>query len=122
MWFRIANGLMAVMFAYCAAVQFNDPDPMRWVGVYGAACLITVLALVRPGHYPWFLPALLGAIAAVWCATILPRVAGKVRLAELFGSMEMKTHVVEEGREAGGLLIVAICMAMLTVARLTGLG
>ena len=118
MWFRIANGLMAVLFAYCAAVQFNDPDPIRWVAVYGAACLLTVLALLRPGHYPWFLPALLGTLAAIWCTTILPRVAGKVRPAELFGSREMMSPLIEEGREAGGLLIVAVWMAALAVARI----
>ena len=45
--FRLLNGLMAVLFAVAVVVQFNDPDPLRWVAVYGAALTVSALAAAR---------------------------------------------------------------------------
>ncbi len=35
----VANGLMAALFLIAAALQYNDPDPLRWLAVYGLAAL-----------------------------------------------------------------------------------
>ena len=57
---RIANGVMAVLFAFAAAVQYNDPDPLRWMAMYGLAMLACGLALA--GRLPRLLPALAGRV------------------------------------------------------------
>ena len=47
--------------------------------------------------------------------TLAPGVVGRVSPAELFQSYTMTSEAVEEGREMGGLLIVAAWMGVLAV-------
>lgn len=103
-----ANVAMLLVFSVSAAVQYNDPDPALWVVVYGLAAVACGLESTRRGS--WLLPALVGLAALVGVAILAPRVAGQVRVAELFQSYEMKSVQVEEGREVGGLLIVSAWM------------
>lgn len=107
-----ANVLMLLVFLLSLVVQFNDPDPARWVAVYGLAAMACGLETVRRGS--WMVPALVGIAALAGAAILAPRVAGQVRIAELLQSYEMKSVEVEEGREVGGLLIVAAWMGTLT--------
>ena len=37
--------MMAVLFLIAAALQYNDPDPLRWMAIYGLAVLACLLAL-----------------------------------------------------------------------------
>jgi hypothetical protein len=82
------------------------------MGIYGAAAVAAAWAALRPGSYPWWYPAVVGAVALAWCSRLLPQVIGKVRIPELFASWEMKNARVEVAREAGGLLIVTVWMAI----------
>ena len=106
---------MAVLFAFAAAVQYNDPDPLQWMAMYGLAMLACGLALA--GRLPRLLPALAGLGALVWAGTLAPGVVERVSLGELFQSYGMLSTAVEEGREMGGLLIVTAWMGALTVVR-----
>jgi len=112
---KTANWVMAIVFMLCVAVQYNDPDPVRWMTIYGlafAACLLFVSGKLR-----WPFPAAVGAAALLWAATIGPRVIGKnVPMNEVFGTMRMISEPVEESREMGGLLIVATWMLVLLLA------
>lgn len=116
MLLRALSGMMAAVFLFATAVQYNDPDPIRWMTVYGAACMVSMLVAARPQRVAWFLPAAIGLVATAWAAMIAPGVIGRVGFSELFVSMQMKTEVIEEGRETAGLLIVAAWMAVLAVA------
>ena len=113
MVFKVANCLMIAAFLFSVAVQYNDPDPIRWMLVYGLAALACVLKL--RGRLSWYLPATLGAAALGWAASIAPRVIGKTTFGDMFQSFEMINSVVEEAREMGGLLIVAAWMGVLVV-------
>jgi hypothetical protein len=104
--------LMTAAFLLSVVVQYNDPDPLQWMGIYGAAAVAAAWAALRPGSYPWWYPAVVGAVALAWCSRLLPQVIGKVRIPELFASWEMKNARVEVAREAGGLLIVTVWMAI----------
>jgi len=44
---RILNAFGAGLFVLCAAVQLNDPDPVRWVTVYGVSAALCAWAAVR---------------------------------------------------------------------------
>jgi hypothetical protein len=118
MIFRIVNGLMALLFAFAAYLQFNDPDPVQWVAIYAAPMVVAAWAAFRPAGYPWALPAVIAVIALAWAARIAPRAVGKIRLSQMFASWEMKDTAVEENREMFGLLIVAAWMIVLAAARL----
>ncbi len=48
MVFKVANWLMIAAFLFSVAVQYNDPDPIRWMLVYGLAALACILKLRRP--------------------------------------------------------------------------
>jgi hypothetical protein len=37
---RILNGLGVALFLFSAAVQLNDPDPVRWITVYAVTAVI----------------------------------------------------------------------------------
>jgi hypothetical protein len=108
-----ANGLMAILFLVAVAVQHNDPDPLRWMAIYGFAALACVLAVA--GRLPRLAPVLIGLAALVWAATIAPGVIGRVSLGDLFESYTMKSEPVEEAREMGGLIIVMVWMAVLAL-------
>lgn len=104
---KIAALVLAVLFGYAGVMQYNDPDPLRWVVLYGAAVLITLWLVVRPP--PRILPLLLGAVAAVWAVTLVPGV-----LREAAYSWN------EEERELGGLVITAIWMLFIGLRGIRG--
>jgi transmembrane protein TMEM220 len=110
---RSANIFMAALFILAVAVQYNDPDPIRWMTMYGLAAVSCLLAV--KGKLPWFVPAVIGTVALIWASTLAPGVIRAPSLEGFFGSMQMKTPAVEEAREMFGLLIVALWMAVLAV-------
>ena len=111
---RIANCMAAVLFVLCAVVQFNDPDPWRWVLFYGSAAAICFL---------W---------DRHWVSTRVLALVGIVSLGGsgwvLAGSMSQgfrssdgvqwaMTRQTEPIREGVGLLLVALWMGGLAVCR-----
>jgi len=108
---KLCNGFFLLVFALSAAVQYNDPDALRWIAVYTAAaalCLAQFLAVL-----PRWIPAALLAACLVWIALLLPKVVGQVSFSEVFESITMRTRAVEEAREIGGLLLVVVWTAVL---------
>lgn len=113
MLFRVANWVMTAAFLFSVAVQYNDPDPIRWILIYGLAalaCILNLRSVLR-----WYLPAAVGATAFGWAVSFAPGVIGKTTFGEMFQEFHMINTVVEEAREMGGLLIVAAWMAVLVV-------
>ena len=110
---KVANWVMLAAFLFSVAVQYNDPDPIRWMMIYGLAAVACILMVLR--RLRWYLPAAVGATALGWAASLAPDVVGKTTLGEMFQSFDMINTVVEEAREMGGLLIVAGWMAVLVV-------
>jgi len=119
MAFRIASGLMALLLAFAAAVNFNDPDPVRWVAMYGVACAASIFVVVT-GSVPLAVPLIVGAIALAWALGIASHVPGFDAYAHMFDEWEMKNETVEEARETCGLLIVAVWMAAVALHSWSG--
>lgn len=111
---RIINYVMLACFVLAVIVQYNDPDPLPWMIVYAAAALSCGLFAAHKAAWPVY--AITGLVALLWSLTFFRRVIGKVAFSELFEAWEMKDVRVEEGREMGGLLIVAAWMLILTFA------
>jgi hypothetical protein len=110
--FRVLNVVMAALFGLAVLVQFNDPDPVRWMLIYAVAGAVT--ASVAAGRrVPLWTPAVVGLIALVWGLRLERLIQGRVAPGELFQSWEMKDERIEVAREAGGLLIVTGWMAVL---------
>ena len=108
---RIADALFLLMFVFSVIVQVNDPDPIAWMAIYGAAALACLLSLM--GKLPWWFAVVTGIVALAWAATIAPRVIGQVPFLDMFAEFEMKDIGVEESREMYGLLLIGGWMAVL---------
>ncbi len=112
---KYVNYVMILAFLFSVIVQYNDPDPLVWMVMYGAAMIACVLFAL--GKLPAYLPVLITSIALVWAFSLGAQVIGKVGFSELFQAFEMKDERVEVGREFGGLLIIFFWMSVLTIAR-----
>ncbi len=42
---KIVFALYSILFLFSAAVQYNDPDPLHWMFLYGFAAILCILAL-----------------------------------------------------------------------------
>lgn len=115
---RILNVVMALLMFVSVGLQYNDPDAIAWMAIYGVAGMLCALAAVAPGETPWTLPALVGLIAVAWAVSLAPGWVGQVPLARMFEEFEMSDEHVELARETIGLLIVAAWMVLLVAARL----
>ncbi|MCI0433208.1 MAG: transmembrane 220 family protein [Gemmatimonadetes bacterium] len=105
------SNVMGVLFLFGAAVQYNDPDPWRWIAIWAAAALACFLSAA--GRSVRALEAVVCLAAAIWSAALLPGVIGRVAPSELFEQFEMESIVIEQAREAFGLLIIALWMLVL---------
>lgn len=113
--FRIANGLVALLFVLAVAVQYNDPDPLLWITIYFfslAACVAWETGWLHP------LAALpLAAVGAAWGVYSGLNTTLTVPLGEALMDWKMTAGGAEELRETLGLGIVALWMAALTVVQ-----
>ena len=98
--------LMLLVFLLAAGVQLNDPDPTKWIVIYllSAACCLGFLF----GRGVSALSLLVAVVAMIWSMSLMPSVVGEVSIQEIFDSITMKTQAVEEAREIGGLLLIAL--------------
>jgi Transmembrane family 220, helix len=111
---RIFNALMGTLLVFSAALQYNDPNPLRWAAVYLAAALPCWLAL--NGHSFRLWPAVVGGVSLAWAVTYLLRGVPTVSPLHMFDEWEMKNQQVLETRELFGLLIVTAWMLVLVIA------
>ncbi len=109
--FAVLNWLFAVAFALSAAVQYNDPDPVGWMLVYGAAAL-ACLTFGRLRADVW-LTALVLAASAAWAAVWLPRAVATPGFGSVLRSMQSPNDGVEMTRELFGLVLVSGWMGVL---------
>src|SRR5690349_12664071 len=90
--------LLGANFVFFASLQFNDPDPARWVAVYGAAALVCLrTATGRPAPRAALVLAL---VTLGWAAALAPDVFGYTSWAEMTATWKMNGNpAAEEGRE-----------------------
>lgn len=104
------------MFVVFAALQYNDPDPVQWMTMYGLAAIACGLVAGR-ARIDFRLPLAVAIAALIWMLIDLPDVVGHksfidgMRLGE--GMMDPQTEV---SREVGGLIIVALAMLPISIA------
>ena len=110
---RAVSAVLALLFLFSAAVQYNDPDPVRWAAIYLAAMAVCIGHALRP------MTALPGAIVAgvalIWAAIWTP---DALKTLPSFGDatkFQMMAPGVEEVRELLGLLIVVIATGLLAL-------
>ncbi len=104
---KILHWVFALLFLLFAAVQYNDPDPARWILLYGGVGVHFGLAamgrLYRPAVWIWL------AVAVLWAATLAPDFINWLRMGmpSIVQTMKAEVPWVELTREFLGLLLAA---------------
>lgn len=100
--FKVLGYLFAVLFILGAVLQYNDPDALMWVAIYSIAAIVSLaFALGKIGYK---ITVLLGLICLVGFLYLYPSDFQGFDL----NDGDIKT--VELGREAFGLLIIAVVL------------
>jgi len=105
-WFEIASWMMAALFGVCVALQYNDPDPFRWMVAYGIGAVVA--ALIPRKKPAAGLGVVVGLVAITWALYLVYKTWGVIAVTDLPSKMSEKGGAVEEGREAGGLAIMGV--------------
>lgn len=100
--FKIMAFVFAVLFFWAAALQWNDPDAWVWGFIYGLAALMSLLFMVNR------LSLRLAAVAAL--IYLVGTVYTWPDKFEGFTIGEGDITNIERGREAFGLLIIALVL------------
>ncbi|QXD24532.1 transmembrane 220 family protein [Opitutia bacterium ISCC 51] len=111
---KILNWILCFLFLLSAVLQYNDPDPLLWMIMWGAAGVACLLYGI--GKLPKWLPILVGGVGLVWGLALIPgiiRTAGDIRWNEVFMQASMSNITVEWVREMGGVFIIALWMGVL---------
>ena len=100
--FKILGFIFTALFVYAIAVQYNDPDAVKWYIIYGIAALASLLFAIDKLKFLWALFLFgfyIGFAIFVW-----PEKFEGVTIGE--GDIVN----IERGREALGLIIAALLM------------
>ena len=101
-FFKFSGGVFAILFLISAVLQYNDPDPLLWIAIYGIATLVTLGYVFNKVSY--IVPALVGLLGVIGFFLIFPEKF------EGFAIGQGDNKNIEEAREAFGLLIISIVM------------
>lgn len=111
---KILNLVLAIMFVVFAFLQVNDPDPLLWIGIYGAMAILCVLAAFRM-FYKWVILALLVAFVgyAIYLFPGVQEWLAQDDKSVLFDDLaKMQYPFVEDSREFLGLVICMVVLIM----------
>lgn len=113
--------ILSLLFWSFAALQWNDPDPLVWIAVYGLTAVLWLWRWwVMP---PWWLTLPFLLLLLVWWLSLLPAFIDWLRLGapSLLGSMKAESPHIELVREWGGLLLVIAALLPLMPRRKQGM-
>lgn len=105
--FKTIGLLFAVLFIVGAVVQYNDPDSFLWILIYLLAAVISILFSFN--RLRFIVPLVIGTLCFIGFMYLYPSNF------QGFGLDDGPIETVELGREAFGLLIIALVMFLYTV-------
>lgn len=96
-----------------AALQYNDPDAAFWIIVYLIPFALNLVYL-KKRHLRWINIVVL-IVYAVYFLSFIPDLVNWAQMGfpTIVGSMEVDNPYIELVREAGGVLILTINLALL---------
>ena len=107
---------LCIIFVVFAAIQFNDPDPLLWIVLYGlvAGCALLRLWAPRLEFRIWLTGIQVGML--VYGLFLVPgfiEFLGQPDKIDLIGQMQAESPWVEETRELIGLLMALFSLNLL---------
>jgi hypothetical protein len=103
---KIVKILLFILYVTFASLQWNDPDPLLWIGIYGMTAMMILLNLLG-----WHSRVILGVLIIVGVIYSLTYLGGVIDFFEandpgaIAESMHFDRPYIEETREFGGLWI-----------------
>ena len=111
---KIFNTIFAILFLGFAALQYNDPDPVVWILIYGAMAGVCFMAVRGRYHRPTIIA--LAAVYIIYALLLSPAILTWLSSDDrslLFDELaKMQYPYIEETREAIGLVI---CLVVLLI-------
>ncbi|SVE30375.1 uncharacterized protein METZ01_LOCUS483229 [marine metagenome] len=107
---------MCVGFGLSAILQYNDPDPLVWGVSYGIVAFFALAHHLKM-NIDWKFYGLFTGFTLVWGILLGLTLDGTVTFFDLFEEFQMKDPTVEIGREIGGLILMSLWTAVLTVTQ-----
>lgn len=107
---KILNIFLSVLFFSFMIVQYNDPDPLLWMVIYGVVAVVCALAAFKR-YYVWLILAGL-AICAFELMTTLPEFINWINMGmpNIARTMKAETPFVEYTREFLGLVLCIVTL------------
>ena len=96
----VISGVLALMFVVFATLQYNDPDPLIWISIYGMIAVLMITNIWRRIPVMISIATMVAALAG--CYFLWPQ-----EYQGLSGKMDSRPNV-ELARESLGLLISAV--------------
>lgn len=113
---KIINTLLTLIFILFASFQFNDPDPVIWITLYGYVAAMSAMAVFKKYSLP--LLAIGIVVFSVYCIYLSPSIFKWISSGEsLMNRMSGDKSYIEESREAFGLLIGLITLVFHLIVR-----
>jgi uncharacterized membrane protein len=108
---KYINYVVIIVFGIAAIVQYNDVEAIRWMLIYGAATLLSILFALKRLH--WATAAALATICLIWALFITPDLTLS-GFRHMFDEVRMIQTGVEAAREFSGLILIICWMSVLT--------
>lgn len=102
--------LLFIGFLLFAALQYNDPDPLLWIFIYAYIAVLCLFAALN--QYNKRLLLISGSIYFIGFLYLLPKDTILITEPTLIFSQAMTASnpMIEEAREALGLLLSSACL------------
>lgn len=119
---KIIHFILAAIFSLFAIVQYNDPDPVLWILIYGSVAILAALKLyMKQVNFRPLILTIIG-ILSLYALVHIPGFIEYLRKpdkGELFGTMIYDRPWIEQTREFLGLLL---CIGSLVYLWITNRG
>lgn len=117
---RIILYFLSFLFVLFAGVQYNDPDPVLWMLIYGVVAMVAVLKIyfskVNLNPLIYTLIVLFLIFAATYVPSFLEYLNQSDKM-DLIGKMKAEKPWIEGTRELGGLLIAIAALFYMRIAK-----
>lgn len=118
---KFLNAFFVIIFLISAGLQYNDPDPLLWMGIYGYGALVCLLAIFGKDnkilHYVGILIFLAYALYLFFIPDGVLSWLTEHGAENITGSMSNEKPWIEYTREFFGLLILSFALLLNLIFR-----
>lgn len=113
---KFINVLFVLVFSASALVQYNDPDPLIWMGIYGYGALLCFMAILGKDKRVWHYFGLVVYLSYALYLFVAPHgVLSWIAdhgVSDITGTMSAEKPWIEFAREFFGLLILSFALSL----------